>query len=252
MVDLNALVAYTDDLLEVDQFSDYCPNGLQVQGRPAVHRLVSGVTASMALIEAAVEAGADAVLVHHGYFWRGEDERIVGMKRRRLKRLLGEDISLLAYHLPLDAHPIYGNNARLADVLGLAVAGRFGSGPGPAIGMHGSIEHPESAAAFAERLERALGRAALHVPGGADDIRTAAWCTGAAQGYIEEAAELGVDAYVTGEVSEQTVHVARECGLHFFAAGHHATERYGAQALGTHLSEHFGLEHEFIDIDNPA
>ncbi len=252
MVDLNALVAYTDDLLEVDQFSDYCPNGLQVQGRSTVRRLVSGVTASMALVEAAVEAGADAILVHHGYFWRGEDERVVGMKQRRLKRLLGEDISLLAYHLPLDAHPVYGNNARLAEVLGLAVAGRFGRGPGPAIGMHGSIERPEPAAGFAERLQRSLGRAALHVPGGTDDIQTVAWCTGAAQGYIEEAVELGVDAYVTGEVSEQTVHVARECGVHFFAAGHHATERYGAQALGMHLSEHFGLEHEFIDIDNPV
>jgi len=252
MVDLNALVAYTDDLLEVDQFADYCPNGLQVQGRGQVRRLVSGVTASLALVEAAAAARADAILVHHGYFWRGEDPRVVGMKQRRLKRLLAEDISLLAYHLPLDAHPLYGNNACLAEALGLAVAGRFGQGPGPAIGMHGTTDAPLAAEAFGQRLERALGRTALHVPGASETIQTVAWCTGAAQGYIEQAAELGVDAYVTGEVSEQTVHVARESGVHFFAAGHHATERYGARALGRHLSERFGLEHEFIDIDNPA
>ncbi len=252
MVALSELIAYTDALLDSGACSDYCPNGLQVEGRAEIRRLVSGVTASRALVEAGIAAGADALLVHHGWFWRGEDARVTGMRRGRLAALLGADMSLIAYHLPLDAHGELGNNVQLARRLGLRVGGRFARAGGVEIGLHGNLEPPLSPEAFARRIGAALGRAPLHVPGRADPIRTLAWCTGAAQNYIEAAAALGVDAYLTGEVSEPTVHAARETGLHFFAAGHHATERYGVQALGAHLARRFDLEHEFIDIDNPA
>ncbi|KPK56053.1 MAG: metal-binding protein [Thiotrichales bacterium SG8_50] len=253
MVQLLDLVAYANDLLEIERFDDYCPNGLQVEGRGDVNKIVSGVTASLALVEAAVAAGANVLLVHHGYFWRGEDPRLIGLKYRRLRGLFEAEISLVAYHLPLDAHPVLGNNAQLAERLGLNIEGRFGpGGPDRGIAMYGNLPSPMAADGLAEHLARALGRTPLHVPGGDRPVFTLGWCTGAAQGYIEDAAALGVDAFITGEISEQTVHVARESGVHFYAAGHHATERYGAQALASHLAERFGLEHEFIDIDNPA
>ncbi len=251
MIELKTLQAYCHDLLEVDRFQDYCPNGLQVAGRETVQRLVTGVTASQALIDAAVEREADAILVHHGWFWRGEDPRIVGMKHRRLATLLQHGISLLAYHLPLDAHPVHGNNAQLAQRLGLSVEGRFGP-EAPQIGLYGGLPGAETSDAFASRIEKALGRAPLHVAGSDRPVRTVAWCSGAAQSYIEVAVALGVDAFLTGEASEQTVHVARECGIHFYAAGHHATERDGARALGEHLAAEFGLEVEFVDIPNPV
>lgn len=251
MVQLADLLSYTQDILEVDRFQDYCPNGLQVQGNTEIKLLVSGVTASQAMIDAAIAAGADALLVHHGYFWKGEDARIVGLKYQRVKRLLEANLSLIAYHLPLDAHPLLGNNAQLAEKLGLQVAGRFGGGK-PAIGMYGTLEKPMSAAEFAALIGQKLAREPLHIGNGDEQIHTIAWCTGAAQGYIEDAAVLGVDAYLSGEVSEQTVHVAREHGIHFYAAGHHATERYGVQALGEHLAQHFGLKHQFIEIANPV
>lgn len=251
MVELTALVAYADKLLEADRFTDYCPNGLQVEGRREVRRLVSGVTASQALIEVAVARGADALLVHHGYFWRGEDPRLIGIKQRRIKTLLEGGLSLIAYHLPLDAHPIYGNNAQLGARLGIQVDGSFNAGSTTGIGLYGHLPEPSAGQDFALHLECVLGRAPLHVPA-PGPIRTLAWCTGAAQGFIQEAVALGVDAYLTGEVSESTVHIAREAGVHFFAAGHHATERYGVQALGAHLAEPFAIEHEFVDIDNPA
>lgn len=252
MAALLEVVSYTDRLLDSAAYADYCPNGLQVEGRAQVRRLVSGVSASQALIEAATAARADALLVHHGWFWKGEDARVIGMKRARLAALLESGMSLIAYHLPLDAHPDLGNNAQLAARLGLRVTGRFGRGSGPAIGCQGVLEAPLPAAEFARRIDDRLARAPLHIVGRADSIRTVAWCTGAAQDYIEQAAALGVDAYLTGEVSEPTVHVARETGLHFFACGHHATERYGVQALGEHLAARFSLEHQFLDIDNPA
>lgn len=252
MIELRELVGYCDTLLSAGTFQDYCPNGLQVEGRGEVRRLVSGVTASQALVDAAIAADADAVLVHHGYFWKGEDPCITGMKRRRLAALLAADISLIAYHLPLDAHPEFGNNARLGAVLGFPVDGWFGAGGGPAIACHGTLPQPLSAAACAERIAAALGRAPQCVSGGGRPVRRIGWCTGAAQSYLEAAAALGLDAFVSGEISEQTVHVARECGIHFYAAGHHATERYGVQALGGHLAQRFGLEHTFVDIDNPA
>ncbi|MGD8546763.1 MAG: Nif3-like dinuclear metal center hexameric protein [Thiohalophilus sp.] len=252
MVHLRDLVRYLDDLLEADRFADYCPNGLQVEGAATVSKLVSGVTASQALIDAAIESGADAILVHHGYFWKGESAPVVGLKKRRLTSLLHHEISLLAYHLPLDAHPVYGNNVQLARVLGFNVEGSFGPASNPGIGLYGSLAEPLQAGELAALIGQRLARPPLHIGQPGEAVRTLAWCTGAAQGFIEEAAQLGVDAYLTGEVSEQTVHVARESGLHFYAAGHHATERYGARALGEHLAAHFGIEQEFIDIDNPA
>lgn len=249
MGSLRELVAYCDELLEARRFEDYCPNGLQVEGRGEVRRLVAGVTASQALVDAAAARGADLLLVHHGYFWKGEAAPIIGTKRRRIKALLDADMSLLAYHLPLDAHPVYGNNAQLAQRLSLAVQGRFGPGD---LGMHGCADAAMDADGWRARIAAALGREPLHIAAGDGPIRTLAWCSGAAQGFIEAAAALGVDAYVSGEISEQTVHAARELGIHYFAAGHHATERYGAQALGRHLAERFRLEYEFIDIENPV
>lgn len=251
MINLDELVAYLDDLLEVDRFKDYCPNGLQVEGRLNVNKLISGVTASRALLNAASERHADAVLVHHGYFWRGEDPRVVGMKRQRLQTLLQADMSLLAYHLPLDAHPVFGNNAQLGEQLGFTTEGQFGQAE-PAIGLYGHLAEPMSASALAKHIESVLQRAPLHIAGGASVIHNIAWCSGAAQSYIEQALSLGVDAFLSGEISEQTVHIAHEAGIHYFAAGHHATERYGVQSLGQHLAEHFGLEHEFVDVPNPV
>lgn len=252
MITLRELVRYTNQLLNIDAFQDYCPNGLQVEGRTEVRKIISGVTASQALVDAAVTAGADVLLVHHGYFWKGEDACVTGMKRRRLASLLAAELSLLAYHLPLDAHPEVGNNAGLGAALGIPIERWFGAGRGPDIACFGTLAQPLSGAAFGARLAVVLGRTPQFIAGGDHAIRRVGWCTGAAQSYIEAAAALGLDAFVSGEISEPTVHVAREAGIHFYAAGHHATERYGAQLLGRHLAQHFGLEHEFLDLDNPA
>jgi len=244
---LSELENYTGQLLEVERFRDYCPNGLQVEGRGEVRRLVSGVTASMDLLKAAVTLGADALLVHHGYFWKGEDARITGIKRARLEWLLRHDVSLLAYHLPLDAHPQLGNNAQLARVLGAEVEGWFGE---QNVAAHGCLSEPLALSVWAERVGNHLTRPPLVIGDADKPIRRVAWCSGGAQGYFEEAVRLGVDAYLTGEISEQNVHVARETGVAFISAGHHATERYGVQALGAHLAERFGIEHRFVEIPN--
>ncbi len=249
---LKDLVALADDLLEPRAFDDYCPNGLQVEGRARVRRLISGVTASQALIERAIELEADAIFVHHGYFWRGEDPRVVGMRRHRLGLLLTHDISLIAYHLPLDAHPRYGNNARLAEELDIEISGGLQPESARPVGNVGRLAEPLSAPDFADHVGRRLGRAPLLVQVGERPVETVAWCTGAAQGYIQQAVELGADAFLTGEVSEQTVHQARELGIHFIAAGHHATERYGAPAVADYLARQAGIEHYFVDIDNPV
>lgn len=252
MAALTELVRYADQLLAAGEFADYCPNGLQIEGRPQVRLLVSGVTASQALIDAAVAAGADALLVHHGYFWKGEDPRLVGMKGRRVAALLRAGVSLLAYHLPLDAHPELGNNAQLALRLGITVDGAVDDRERHPLIPRGHFEQPYAPDALAERIGRVLGRAPLHVACGPARIRTVAWCTGAGQRFIDAAADAGVDAFISGEISEPTAHVARERGIHYYAAGHHATERYGVQALGERLAAQFGLEHRFIDLDNPA
>ena len=252
MVLLQELVRYSNELLDIQQYRDYCPNGLQVQGKKEVQTIISGVTASQAFLDAAIEEGADVLLVHHGYFWNGEDPCVVGMKKQRLACLLASDVSLLAYHLPLDAHAEYGNNAQLARLLSFNIEGSFGRAPGDELGLYGSLSQGMSVDVFTQHLQDKLGRAPLHIPGAASQIGSLAWCTGAAQSYIEQAVSLGEDAFVSGEISEQTVHVARESGIHYFAAGHHATERYGVQALGNHLSQHFGIQHRFVDIDNPV
>ncbi|MGH8684668.1 MAG: Nif3-like dinuclear metal center hexameric protein [Nitrosospira sp.] len=247
---LNELEIYLNQLLDAAHFCDYCPNGLQVEGKNTVRRLVSGVTASFDLLQAAVAAGADTVLVHHGYFWRGEDQCLVGMKRRRIALLMAHDISLLAYHLPLDAHPELGNNAQLARRLGFIETGRFGQ---QNIAMQGTLL---SQVSTLRDLRINIERVLLHKPLviGSDErlVRRVAWCTGAAQGYFDEAIRQGVDAFITGEISEQNVHAARESGVAFIAAGHHATERYGIQALGEHISQKFNIAHQFIDVDNPV
>jgi len=243
------LVDYTRQILQAERFRDYCPNGLQVEGRSDVFKIVSGVTASMALLEAAHAKGADMVLVHHGYFWRGEDERVVGIKRSRLKFLLEHNINLLAYHLPLDAHAEYGNNIQLGRVMDIAVEGWTGE---QGIIAYGALQTPLELGAFCERLGKQLKREPMLVGDATKQVKRIAWCTGAAQGYMDAAINLGVDLYISGEISEQTVHLARESGVAYIAAGHHATERYGVQALGQHLASHFSLQHEFIDIDNPV
>ena len=243
------LVSYLDELLQPSKFRDYCPNGLQVEGRPELRRIVAGVTASQALLDAAVDRQADAILVHHGYFWKGEDGRVTGLRRRRLGTLLANEINLLAYHLPLDAHPELGNNAQLAQRLGWVAEGRFGEQDIAWLGVQAA---PCSLAELSQRVGIALGRAPLVIGDPAKPIRRVAWCSGGAQGYFEAAIALGVDAYLSGEISEQTVHLARESGVAYLAAGHHATERYGAQALAVHLAQTFGLDCEFIDLDNPV
>jgi len=252
MIDRDTMHRALDDCLRPDLFTDYAPNGLQVEGRPAIRRLVSGVTACQALLDAAIDREADAILVHHGYFWKGEDQRIQGMKKQRLQSLLRHDINLFAYHLPLDAHPELGNNVQLARLLGLSVEGGMEPDNPRSLGNIGRLDAPVTARTFARRVEELLGRSVLHVGEPDDEIATLAWCTGAAQGFIGRARELGVDAYISGEISEPTTHEARETGVHYFACGHHATERYGVQAVGQWLAEAYGIEHIHIDIDNPA
>lgn len=248
-MELKQLVNYTRQILQVEQFADYCPNGLQVEGKLLVSKIVTGVSASMALLEAAKIAGADAVLVHHGYFWKNEDACVVGMKRNRIKFLLDNEMSLLAYHLPLDAHPELGNNAQLGKMLGLNVQAYSGN---QGLIAQGSLSGMQTLGEFSEYLGAQLGRAPLVIGDLSQTLKNVAWCTGGAQGYMSDAIALGVDVFISGEISEQTVHLARESGVAYIAAGHHATERYGIQALGEHLANQFGLAHEFIDIDNPV
>lgn len=243
------LESYLDSLLNVSYFRDYCPNGLQVEGRSEIGTIVSGVTASFELLQAAIEESADAVLVHHGYFWRGENECLVGMKRRRIALLISHDVSLFAYHLPLDAHPEMGNNSQLGNKLGFVETGRFGE---QNIAIYGSTSQVVSLRELRSSLERILSRRPIVIGDETKPIRRVAWCTGAAQGYFDEAIRLGVDVFITGEISEQTVHAARESGVAFISAGHHATERYGVQALGEHIGQKFNIAHQFIDIANPV
>ena len=251
-VSLAELNSALNELLKPHEFRDYCPNGLQVEGRDEIRFLVTGVTASQALIDAALEHGADAILVHHGYFWKGEDPVVTGIRRNRLKTLLENDISLFAYHLPLDAHPELGNNAQLGLNLGFQTEGDLDPLHKSRVGVWGSLDEPCNGQELSRRITDSLDRTPLHISGKAETIQRIAWCTGSAQSYIEMAFEAGADAYLTGEVSEQTVHFARETGMHFFAAGHHATERYGVQAVGRHLEKELCIEHQFIDIDNPV
>ena len=239
-----------DALLQPEKFRDYGPNGLQVEGDRDVQRLVSGVTASRALIEAAIAAEADAIVVHHGLFWRGQDGRVTGWMRERLRLLLAHGIHLFAYHLPLDAHPELGNNAQLGRVLGLTADGRFGEQDLGFVGM--GAQPWAGPQALAGHVAQKLGRSVTCVGGQVRPVRRVAWCTGGAQSYFEAAIAQGVDAFITGEISEPQAHLARETGVAFLACGHHATERYGAPAVAAHVAQNLGLQHQFIEIDNPA
>ncbi len=235
-------------LLRPDSFKDYGPNGLQVEGRREVRRIVSGVTASLAFINAAVDSGADTLLVHHGLFWRGQDGRLTGWLAERVRRLMAADVNLFAYHLPLDAHAELGNNAQLGRRLGLVADSRFGDqelgfvGPAAAVALD----------SLAANVHQQLGRAPVCVPGDGRPLRRVAWCTGGAQGYFEAAIAAGADVFITGEISEPQAHLARETGVAFLACGHHASERFGAPAVAAHVAAQFGLQHDFIDIENPA
>jgi len=250
MVQRNEIESYLDTLLEVGRFKDYGPNGVQVEGRAELRRIVSGVTASRALIDAAIAEGADAIIVHHGLFWRGQDGRLVGWLGERVRRLMAHGINLFAYHLPLDAHPELGNNAQLGMRLGLSADARFGEQD---LGFAAPAGESVSLAALAGRVQAVLGgRAPLVLPGDGRSLARIGWCTGGAQGYFEAAIAAGVDAFLTGEVSEPQAHLARETGVAFLACGHHATECFGAPALAAHLADRFALEHRFIEIANPA
>ncbi len=244
------LLAELDALLQPERFRDYCPNGLQVEGCPEIRRLVTGVTASQALLDAAVAAKADAVLVHHGYFWKSEDPCIRGMKGRRIRTLIQADLNLFAYHLPLDCHPVLGNNAGLGRALGVDDFGPLDPADHGLPVFFGEFSRARAQSEVASSLSSVLGRAVLSE--GDRGVTRVAWCTGGGQGYINAAADAGADLFVSGEVSEQTIHVARERGIGFIAGGHHATERFGVRAVGDWLAEQLGLEHQFIDIDNPA
>ncbi len=241
-----------DTLLAPERFKDYGPNGLQVEGRASVAKIVSGVTASRALIEAAIALEADALFVHHGLFWRGQDGRVTGWMKQRLALLLAHDINLYAYHLPLDAHPQLGNNAQLGSVLGLQADARFGEQDLGFLGARSDGQAFADAEALAAHVRQALGRPVTCVPGSEGPIRRIAWCTGGAQSYFEAAIAAGAQAFLTGEISEPQAHYARECGVSFLACGHHATERYGAPAVAAHVAKQLGIAHEFVDIENPA
>ena len=240
---------YLSARLQTASFKDYGPNGLQIEGRDEVRKLVTGVTASRALIDAAIDAQADAVLVHHGLFWRGYEGRITGWLKQRIARLLAHDISLYAYHLPLDAHDEFGNNAQLGARLGITTDARFGE---QSLGFIGTLPVPSSMADLVGRFERLTGRSTTSINGDGRTMVRVAWCTGGAQSYFEAAIAAGADVFITGEISEPQAHLARETGTAFIAVGHHASERYGVQALGAHLATVFGIKHSHIDIDNPA
>lgn len=252
MTDRRQLLQNFNELLQPERFHDYGPNGLQVEGATQIRKIVSGVTASCALIEAAIAAQADTIFVHHGLFWRGQDGCVTGWMKQRLALLLTHDINLFAYHLPLDAHPKLGNNAQLGSRLGLQTQGQFGEQDIGCIGGRVDGGVFENVQSLAQHVTHELGRTVVHVPGAPGAIKKIAWCSGGAQGYFEAAIAAGADAFITGEISEPQAHYARECGVAFIACGHHASERFGAPAVAAHVAAQLGLDHQFIDIDNPA
>ncbi len=261
-VSTREVCAWIASTLDVSSFSDYCPNGLQVEGKARVSHIIAGVTASQALIEIAIARGADALLVHHGWFWKGEDPCVLGTRKKRLAQLLAHDINLLAYHLPLDAHPTLGNNAQLANVLGLVATrstpeaenapGRVQTtGPGNLVWL-GTMPGAGTLGEVAARVHTALGRVPLIIGDASMPVQRIAWCTGAAQNMLDDAIVAGAQVFITGEISEPVVHLARESGVGFISAGHHATERYGVKALGDAVGGAFDIRVEFIDIDTPV
>lgn len=260
-ITVEALTQFCDDYLSANAFKDYAPNGLQVDGGRPIQRIVTGVTACEALIDAAIADNADAIMVHHGYFWKGEPATITGMKGRRIRKLMQHGISMIGYHLPLDAHPIVGNNAMLAEILDLTITGALYPAESHPVGNIATCV-PQSPDDLIAKITQALGRTPLHIAAEYHEnsssetsnrlIERIGICTGGAQDMIEQAALMGCDAFISGEISERTTHIARELGIDYFACGHHATERGGIQALGKIVSQEFGLPVTFIDIDNPA
>ena len=247
----DALASYLHDYLACDSFNDYAPNGIQVEGTPSIKHICTAVTASEESIRQAAAMHADALLVHHGYFWRGEDAVITGMKHRRISQLITQNMNLFAYHLPLDCHPEIGNNACLGRLLAVNSISMHKAGKTANLLWSGVLPKPLTAQQLSDAISNKLSRQPWHVSGTEKTIQRIAWCSGGAQDFIEEAALLGVDAYLSGEISERTYYQARELGIHYFGCGHHATERYGIKALGQHLSEHFGIAHHFLDSENP-
>ena len=252
MISRDALASYLNDYLSCNDFNDYAPNGLQVEGRATITTICTAVTASQDVIDKAIAMNADALLVHHGYFWKGEDSVLIGMKRQRIGQLLNHDLNLFAYHLPLDCHPTLGNNACLGQLFELGNITSHFAGKTPNLLWSGSLSKPMSTDELSNYLGKKLRREPLCIPASTKPIQHLAWCSGGAQDYIIDAHQLGVDAYLSGEVSERTYYQAKELGLHYFACGHHATERYGIQALGQHLATHFDIVHQFIDSANPV
>ncbi|WP_407919658.1 Nif3-like dinuclear metal center hexameric protein [Cysteiniphilum halobium] len=250
MIDQKELKDHLNNLLNVDMIKDYCPNGLQVEGKKHIHTIVTGVSASLELIEAAITKKADAIMVHHGYFWKGENQVITGIKYRRIKSLIQHDINLFAYHLPLDIHPTLGNNAQLAQLLDLTVTSEFDTRTTPNYGV--ICENQTTLTELTNTITHKLQRSPVIVGKMHQEVQKIAICTGGAQDFIEHAYHAGADVYISGEISERTTLIARELGITYIAAGHHATERYGIKALGQYLAQHFDLTHHFIDIDNPV
>lgn len=252
MISRQELGIYISNLLDCGRYNDYAPNGLQVEGKESIQRVCTAVTASDAVISQAVALNADALLVHHGYFWRGEEQVIIGMKRQRIANLLINDVNLFAYHLPLDCHLELGNNACLGKLLVIDSVKTHKVGGVDNLLWSGSLPKPMPAKQFAAFIEQKFNRTPTHIAASDKLISRIAWCSGGAQDYLVEANKLGVDAYLSGEISERTFYQAKELGIHYYACGHHATERYGIQALGAHLANNFALEHQFLDTDNPV
>ena len=251
MAKLNKIIQWCDDTLKSREFKDYAPNGLQIEGKAEVKKIVCAVTASQEAIEAAIQQGADVLLVHHGYFWKGEPYPITGMRGKRIKRLIQHDISLIAYHLPLDSHPSLGNNAALAEILGLHHIEPLDANERYPIGNIAYLVKPMSPAAFKQHCTERLGFKTIHLPAAKTQIQKVAYCTGAAQDFIDKAAEQNCDAYISGEVSERTYYEAKELNVHYYACGHHATERYGVQRLAKAISEQFNIEYSYFELNNP-
>lgn len=252
MVELNELVSWCNHILNVKAFKDYCPNGLQVEGSAQVHKIITAVTASQEAIDAAIAEKADVLLVHHGYFWKGEPEVLTGIKGQRIKKLMQHNISLIAYHLPLDAHTTLGNNAALADLLDIHMTGALDPSEAYPIGNIGELSAAMTAEQLSQHIATRLGRLPFHLSGASPTIKKLGFCTGGAQDYLYKAALQGCDAYLSGEVSERTYHEAKELGIHYFACGHHATERGGVQRLGQALAKQFDIDVKFVDYDNPV
>ena len=251
MAKLQDIIQWCDQTLESTEFKDYAPNGLQIEGKTEVRKILAAVTASQDAIDAAIRENADLLLVHHGYFWKGEAYPITGMRGKRIKSLIQHDISLLAYHLPLDSHPSLGNNAAIADLLELERIEALDPSERHPIGNIGYLNQPMPVEEFKKFVSEKLKFDITHLPADKTMIEKVGFCTGGAQDFIVKAAEQGCDAYISGEVSERTFYEAKELGVHYFACGHHATERYGVQRLGQAISEQFDIEYVYFELNNP-